>query len=613
MGRTYQKSVKYLSGVLAACMLALCFALHGCGSIGLTPQPYGDTQRSVPVISNIDGAQALNQTLKEWFGPAAEALARLEKSGGPAYQLSYELQKRAENGYTLQSSLTREGERVLPLPDISFGEDGKAALPEAAAGRALGDESFLRSAAALYQKGIETEFARYDQNATNEQLLLLFNQVYEHITGQQIDTDGVDEAIESETLRKAVALGVQDYYGPDATLAVHEVNNELAMELLVNWIRETNQDVYGLCSQQATTGDVLTLLEWMGRAYQVGGGTQEEMEPWSTDTGAPPAASDAEGQLREEAPPTDFTRRAEQASFDLKKTLSRKELAKLFVALYESTNGPITISETAAAFYDTSDADCKKAATVGFMIGYPSPATFSPDLAVRMEEVPSLAHAFLSRYMSDWYAADETAAYRLYFPLTYGQAVQMAAALSQAYENRPAVALDPQQRINDRPYDWYYSQNDTGPYSDINCMPTALAMVLKWKDEAFDGTAEQLRNAFPHLTGGWTMLPVEKTLQRYGVTYEQRQATLKNMLADLDQGKVLFCQCNDYDVRESGHCFVIYGYKKAGGSTWLLLHDPAQMGVDAFGQEKNKAKWMEAGYCAWIVERFSLYYLAVAP
>lgn len=609
MGKTYQKSNRYLAGALAACMLALCFALHGCGGLSLVPQPYGETGRSVPVVASVDGAQAINQALKTWFAPAAEALARLEESGGPAYQLSYELKKSANEGAALQSSLTLDGQHVLPLPDITIDAGGELGLPEPAAGKALGDEAFLYSAATLRQKGIETDFAQYDQNATNEALLSLFNAVYEHITEKKIDPDGVDEKIESQTLRKAVALGVQDYYGPDAALTVHEVNGELALDLLVNWVRETNQHVYGVCSQQATTGDVLTMLDWMGRAYQIGRGTQEDADAWGVDADQPSAVA----ALREQAPPTNFTERAVQASFDVKKTLSRKELAKLLVALYESANGPIAVSDAAAAFYDTSETDCKKAATVGFMVGYPSPATFSPDLAVRMEEVPSLIHAFLSEYMAGWYAADETETAALYLPLTYGQAVQMAATLSRAYENRPATALETQQRINDRPYDWYYSQNDTGPYSDINCMPTALAMVLKWKDKAFDGTAEQLRNAFPQLTGGWTMLPVEKTLQRYGVAVEQRQATLKNMLADLDQGKVLFCQCNDYDVRESGHCFVVYGYKKAGGSTWLLLHDPAQMGVDAYGQEKNKAKWMEAGYCTWIVERFSLYYLAVAP
>ena len=109
----------------------------------------------------------------------------------------------------------------------------------------------------------------------------------------------------------------------------------------------------------------------------------------------------------------------------------------------------------------------------------------------------------------------------------------------------------------------------------------------------FAESVESLRNAFPKLTGGWTIYPVEKTLERHGVSYMQRQVSMQNMIEDLKAGKILFCQCNDYDVRESGHCFVIYGYKTSGDSTWFLLHDPAAIGSDAYGKEKNRAKWMD--------------------
>ena len=88
---------------------------------------------------------------------------------------------------------------------------------------------------------------------------------------------------------------------------------------------------------------------------------------------------------------------------------------------------------------------------------------------------------------------------------------------------------------------------------------------------------------------------------------------MQNKIEDLTAGKNLICQCNDSDVRESGHCFVIYGYKTSGDSTWFLLHDPAAIGSDAYGKEKNRAKWMEAKYCTWIVDRFSMYYLAIEP
>ena len=230
-----------------------------------------------------------------------------------------------------------------------------------------------------------------------------------------------------------------------------------------------------------------------------------------------------------------------------------------------------------------------------------------------MEILPEWIQDFTMSYMAAWYDPDRQMGDALYAPLTYQQMVHSVAQLSALYENRPVPQLETSEQINDRPYDWYYTQNDTGTYSDINCMPTATAMALKWKDPDFAESVESLRNAFPKLTGGWTIYPVEKTLERHGVSYMQRQVSMQNMIEDLKAGKILFCQCNDYDVRESGHCFVIYGYKTIGDSTWFLLHDPAAIGDDAYGKEKNRAKWMEAKYCTWIVDRFSMYYLAIEP
>ena len=63
-------------------------------------------------------------------------------------------------------------------------------------------------------------------------------------------------------------------------------------------------------------------------------------------------------------------------------------------------------------------------------------------------------------------------------PLSYQQIVQASATLSEAYEKKTKEELSVKEKINDRSYDWYYAQNDTGAYSDVNCMPSSTAMVL---------------------------------------------------------------------------------------------------------------------------------------
>lgn len=66
-------------------------------------------------------------------------------------------------------------------------------------------------------------------------------------------------------------------------------------------------------------------------------------------------------------------------------------------------------------------------------------------------------------------------------------------------------------------------------------------------------------------------------------------------------------------------------YAKAGTALSFTATRPAEtppgfycmtrraIGSDAYGKEKNRAKWMEAKYCTWIVDRFSMYYLAIEP
>ncbi len=585
-----------------ACVLALLgLLLAGCRQAEkVVPLAYGQTQRSIPAVQGFAQANQTNEALQGWFGPAAAALAQIEDKQGHCYTLAYALEKDGEDHWALKSQIAAGGRPILTLPDIVLDTEGQATFPADATAQALADADFLEDALWLQQAGIALELAQYGQNANNEQSMMLLTALYEYILGEQIDTQGIDPAIENEGFRKAIAIGIQDYYGDTMDMqAVYPINNALMMNDMTDWMISMNREGYGICSQQATLAEAAALMDWMAEAYQIGQGVLEnERNP---------------GQIPQKGqPPTGFARLAAQSA-EGKTPLTRESLAAFMVKAYETNLGPITIGERDTGFYDTVEESCEKAVTADLMYAYPSAATFSPALEVRMEALPGWIQDFTFSYMIAWYDPNQEAGDAMYAPLTYQQMVHNAVHLGALYEDRPVPQLESSQQINDRPYDWYYTQNDTGAYSEINCMPTAAAMVLKWKNEDFAGSVESLRNTFPKLTGGWTIYPVEKTLEQNGVAYAQRQVSMQNMIDDLNAGKILFCQCNDYDVRESGHCFVVYGYKTSGGSTWFLLHDPAAIGDDAYGKEKNRAKWMEAKYCTWIVDRFSMYYLAIEP
>ena len=56
-------------------------------------------------------------------------------------------------------------------------------------------------------------------------------------------------------------------------------------------------------------------------------------------------------------------------------------------------------------------------------------------------------------------------------------------------------------QLNSRNYNWYYSQHDTGLYSDVNCGPSVAAMALKWYDKNIPKTVEQVREEIETTTG----------------------------------------------------------------------------------------------------------------
>ena len=569
----------------------------GCQKIQyLQTTTYQQTGQKIPVFTHFENAEQTNQALEAWFGPAAIAVSKIQQQTGKPYALTYTLEPKGEQAWLLKSGIQLDQTMVLCFPDIEVDAQGNSTFPDVSVGHALADDTFLQDTLWLQQAGASVDISKYGKNADNEQSLALLTSLYEYISKTSIDDSGIDPNLTNQTFRRAVAIGIQNYYDSEMDMqAVYPVNNPLLLHDMTTWIVNVNRDVYGICSQQATVKDALELMNWMSEAYQVGKGEFENLEVQSDP-------------LTEEAAPVNFAQSIAETETTL---LTREHLAKWMVQSYESSFGPIDVDERSINFYDTTADFCKKATSADLMFPYPSPATFSPGLEVRMEVLPDWIENFIVAYMAKWYNPDGLVMDALYAPLTYEQMVHSIAGLGRLYEEKEAPALETKEKINDRDYSWYYAQNDTGTYSEINCMPTATAMVLKWRDPAFSGTVESLRNAFPELTGGWTIYPVEQTLQRYGVNFAQRSVSVQNMIQDLDEGKILFCQCNDYDVRESGHCFVVYGYKQRGDSTWFLLHDPAAFGEDAYGNEKNQAKWMEAKYCAWIVDRFSMYYLAI--
>lgn len=116
------------------------------------------------------------------------------------------------------------------------------------------------------------------------------------------------------------------------------------------------------------------------------------------------------------------------------------------VKAYETNIGPITVKKQDTGFYDATEETCEKAVAADLMYAYPSAATFSPELEVRMEILPEWIQDFTMSYMTAWYDPDRQLGDALYAPLTYQQMVHSVAQLGALYENRPVPQLETSQQ-----------------------------------------------------------------------------------------------------------------------------------------------------------------------
>lgn len=632
-----KKSSRILvSLVLTICLI--CSILGGCApsatpapSFTATPAPsatpaqpeiqlssYGET--AVPSIQNFAADQQVNEALYTYFTSLIDALPEQTAS----YELTYALDVLSNSSLVLHSAIQHaDSAGNLPLPDISISPSG-AQLPDTGGLLpALSDSAFLDAGILLSACQIPVDITRYGENGTNEQLLDLLIQAYESLTKEPVDDSQIIAEITNPVFRKAYALGIDSYIGSEPT--VMPLSNEMVLMYLSAFIREFQGNELGLASQTATVQDAIDLIEGdfdkclVGQGVPQDGAAKDLMS--SPESTAPlPSISNSPQEVHPSViqgrKAVDCTAIAKSASLELDAPLDRQTLAKLVVCIYENqTDSEIAIDPNAWNFIDTEDESCLKAVNAYLLDFYPTADMFSPDFPIRMNTLPMLVEPLITNVQ---YARYQDNSEEVFHPLTYGQMVYIMGDLLGDYQSIQTPELQRVEVVNDREYDWYYSQNDTGEYSLINCMPTCCAMAMKWQNPNFSDSVESLRNAYPENTMGWYMYDVENTLDRYHVSYDPNDFFLESelipmMLEDLDQGCILFCQFNDHDISVDGHCFIVYGYRKIGDSLWFLVNDPDGLGPDAFGKDMNQGKWIEGQYAQWIISRFSTRYLAIAP
>lgn len=142
-----------------------------------------------------------------------------------------------------------------------------------------------------------------------------------------------------------------------------------------------------------------------------------------------------------------------------------------------------------------------------------------------------------------------------------------------------------------RDYEWYMDQGHTGKYSDGNCGPTSLAMILKWLDPNSAATGESLRDEIPNNGDWWTTNIFESYFESNKMSIDdtlyKSPETITDMINNGDI--VLVClkmgeispnkQPNSSNIGrfygfDGGHFLLIKGYKIVDGKLYYEVYDP---------------------------------------
>ncbi|HNP21071.1 MAG TPA: hypothetical protein PKM63_01445 [Panacibacter sp.] len=173
------------------------------------------------------------------------------------------------------------------------------------------------------------------------------------------------------------------------------------------------------------------------------------------------------------------------------------------------------------------------------------------------------------------------------------------------------------QAVNDRSYAWYLDQMYTGPYSWINCGPTAVTMACKWADSLFAKTPEDARNAYRPDGGYWYADDITGYLRDNNIpnstlalpANEEEATQILTHQVDVHQVAILILDMNYVNLNSKptehvdrfysatpgfGHCILVKGYIEVDTKIYFDVYDPYSFGNsydDGSGLLKGKDRY----------------------
>lgn len=396
---------------------------------------------------------------------------------------------------------------------------------------------------------------------------------YEALCGAEINCDAIDPKLtDNVQLKKALEIGVMDI--PNLEKADEPISREDAIISYLSFVEYAEQKLYGVASQTA-------ILEQAQNLFSV----ISKMQGRDIDTLI--AAGKGEQNKKNTL-------------------LTRLELAKMLVPAFEEYISPVSVMHNRTKFFsDTKSTYANKAVSCGVMKYYANNNTFMPDKEVAFWEMIQPFKNFVESSKKHLKKNKD--------PFDFSKAISLLSQGMAPFLNRQKVKSLDVVVVNERPYDWYTNQLETGEYAAVNCVPSCVKMAAVWKNPDSTVTVEKLRERIPANGIGWSGKQLVLALRENGINpIERNPATISGIKEDLDNGCIIIIMYNEGGANE-GHAVVIKGYRQSAAGLWFILNDPFSLKNDKYAKPCGQSREMEGKHLEFVCSRFTDTYFVITP
>jgi len=144
---------------------------------------------------------------------------------------------------------------------------------------------------------------------------------------------------------------------------------------------------------------------------------------------------------------------------------------------------------------------------------------------------------------------------------------------------------------NDKGYEWYVTQDNTGNFSNVNSGPASTAMAIKWTNSSSELKVSDIRDTYESNGAAWTISTIASYLTSAKINYTSCTDISEDSLKkQLKNGNILIVNLNpqyiNYNssseskigrfhvVEGNTYTVVIKGYKVVDGKTYFEVYDP---------------------------------------